>query len=144
MTEDRTGPYMALPSCVLWNLIEILDQNDCDRRKILREVGRRTGEGVALQSGETLTFEQFKEFIFDHWMENGLGRPRVALGGDKFVIVIEEASEILPPSTSKTCDFSAGYMEGVASILMGKKFICKETELDNRVAGNCRFELQPQ
>ncbi len=140
--EGGTGPYMALPSCMLWILKNELSKNDVQEKNILFNVGMETGRRVGLANKVEMAMDQVPDFIHNHYMENGLGRPFVKRKRKSFVVSMEEPSEV-EPGRGKDCSFSAGYLCGLISIFLKRKYLCSDIRYD-KVNNTCTLMLKPE
>ena len=135
----ETGPFMAFPACMLWSLRDILKEETDDPEKVLYEVGQRTGRILGDSTGEKLDNVAFLDFIYNHWMENGLGRPVVKMDGEDVIMTVEESSEAMTKQGS--CPFSCGYFSGIATSLLGTDYTCIEECCANGGEGTCVMRL---
>ena len=118
----------------------MFEHKDADR--VLFETGRMTGASVGRTSDEKLGFEEFTEFIYNHWLENGLGRPVVRVEGEDIILDIEDSSEAM--DENGPCSFSKGYLEGITCELTGKDYECIEEQCITGGSDICIMRLKPK
>ncbi|HEQ79088.1 MAG TPA: hypothetical protein ENN76_02345, partial [Euryarchaeota archaeon] len=135
------GPVMAIPSYFIWSLKKILQESGADPKDILFKVGFDTGKNVG-DSGETvLSPDTFTDFLFNHLMESGLGRPKITRYGASFNINMEESSESLNRKPPQGCHYTAGYISGIATSLLNREYKARETECISKHSAVCVFDL---
>lgn len=139
----QEDPYFVMPGSALIHLREELQimLGDSNSKEALFRYGQRCGDALQKKVGITCGPEHFKSTFSDMWFEVGLGRPSVEkVGEDEIVIMFEESIEASPKNS---CDFTRGYLSGLASGLLGKYHTCEETTCISDGAPCCTYVLKP-
>ncbi|TRO49196.1 DUF835 domain-containing protein [Candidatus Bathyarchaeota archaeon] len=125
----RQIPFFVMPGVALSHLREELEivEGDHRARTMLYRYGQRCGR--ALVESYNLSCENLQEagtIIEPIWAEAGLSRMSVQSSEETEMIVnLEESIEA---KDGKSCDFARGYMSGILSQLLGKRFEVDEVE----------------
>jgi predicted hydrocarbon binding protein len=95
-------------------------------REAMDRYGFRCGEGMALRLGMgVVTVEQLKDLLPDLLLEAGLGRGGAGeVSVERIVISFEESLEAggTGKSTEPVCHFTSGYLAGLISTLLDRRF----------------------
>lgn len=125
----RPLPFFVMPGIALAHLREELEivEGDQRARLMLYRYGQRCGKALVDSFGLSCdSLSEIKSVIEPIWMEAGLSRIRVdSLEGTEMIVNLEESVEA---KEGKTCDFGRGYLSGIVSQLLGKRFEVDEVE----------------
>jgi predicted hydrocarbon binding protein len=140
LTED---PYFAMPASALIHLREELQimMGDQYSKEALYRYGQRCGEALVEKVGIKCTAEELKGLFNDLWFEVGLGRPSLDKStDDEIVVMFEESIEVSPKNS---CDYTRGYLAGVVSAILGRRYAAIETTCISDGAPCCTHVLKP-
>ncbi|MBI5001033.1 MAG: DUF835 domain-containing protein [Euryarchaeota archaeon] len=136
-------PYFVMPSSALLALREELQISEGEEksREALYRYGMRCGEALVRNLGVTTPIADFSGIFQSLWFEIGLGRPSVdKVSEDEIVVSFAESIEASP---NNSCDFTRGYLAGVASGLLAVRYSCLETTCISDGAPCCTHILRP-
>ena len=125
----RSLPFFVMPGIALAHLREELEivEGDQRARHMLYRYGQRCGRALVESFGldcESLT--EARSVLEPIWMEAGLSRIKIeSIEESEMVVNLEESVEA---KEGKTCDFGRGYLSGIVSQLLGKRFEVDEVE----------------
>lgn len=140
MPED---PYFAMPGSALAALREELEIMLGDRNsgEVFYRYGQRCGEALAAKVGISCTLAEFPQLFMDMWFEVGLGRPTLEQVSEESIVVMMDES--VESSQKRPCDFTRGYLAGIVSGLLGKRYAATETACMSDGAPCCTHVLRP-
>lgn len=149
-TETGFVSFFVMPGDALKSLndeLQILVGEEAAAGAIER-YGYRCGEGLVGSIGfECDTIEEFEEMIPGILIETGLGRARsMSASAEQIVINFEEAVEadaMGRNSTKPRCNFTRGYLSGVVSMLLNRKYDCVEETCICKGDELCSHKLVP-
>jgi len=125
----RPLPFFVMPGVALAHLREELEivEGDQRARLMLYRYGQRCGKALVESFGLSCgSLPEIRSVIEPVWMEAGLSRLRIdSLEGTEMIVNLEESVEA---KEGKTCDFARGYMSGIVSQLLGKRYEVDEVE----------------
>jgi predicted hydrocarbon binding protein len=125
--------FFVMPGIALAHLREELEivEGDQRARLMLYRYGQRCGRALVESFGLSVdSLLDIKSVIEPIWMEAGLSRIRIESVQESEVIVnLEESVEA---REGKTCDFARGYLSGIVSQLLSKRFEVDEVECVSR------------
>lgn len=125
----RSLPFFVMPGVALAHLREELEivEGDQRARHMLYRYGQRCGRALVESFGLSIeSLMEIKSVIEPIWMEAGLSRIKVdSIQESEMVVNLEESVEA---REGKTCDFARGYLSGIVSQLVGKRFEVDEVE----------------
>jgi predicted hydrocarbon binding protein len=131
------GSFFTMPGSALLDLREELELLEGERAAdTMERFGRRAGRGLV--RGLDLKVEE-TDFLGDLlnqlWLESGLSRMRIKkLSRDEMIFAFQESIEAV---NGRRCDFSRGYISGILSELLGKRFVAREEECISEGAREC-------
>jgi predicted hydrocarbon binding protein len=118
-----------MPGIALAHLREELEivEGDQRARLMLYRYGQRCGKALVESFGLSCgSLSEIRSVVEPVWMEAGLSRIRIdSLEGTEMIVNLEESVEA---KEGKTCDFARGYMSGIVSQLLGKRYEVDEVE----------------
>ncbi len=118
-----------MPGIALAHLREELEivEGDQRARLMLYRYGQRCGKALVESFGLSCdSLSDIKSVVEPVWMEAGLSRIRIdSLEGTEMIVNLEESVEA---KEGKTCDFGRGYLSGIVSQLLGKRYEVDEVE----------------
>jgi predicted hydrocarbon binding protein len=141
--NKEPNPFFVMPGSALIDLREELELIEDDKAKeTLARYGYRAGVGLIKSLDvEVPSFEQFKDVLPQLWSETGLGRMRlIDADPERIKVAFEESIEASP---GRRCDFTRGYLAGMVSTLMKRKFEAQEMECIADGKDRCIHELRP-
>ncbi len=125
----RPLPFFVMPGVALAHLREELEivEGDQRARLMLYRYGQRCGRALVESFGLSCSsLSEMRSVIEPIWMEAGLSRIRIdSLEESEMIVNLEESVEA---KEGKTCDFGRGYLSGIVSQLLGKKYEVEEVE----------------
>lgn len=126
--SQEPNPFFVMPGSALIDLREELELIEDDKAKeTLARYGYRAGVGLIRSIGvEVSSFEQFKEVLPQLWSETGLGRMQIKEADQDCITVTFEES--IEARHGRKCDFTRGYLAGMVSTLLKRKYEAQETE----------------
>ncbi len=136
-------PFYVMPGTALLDLREELELLEGDSAaETLERFGFRAGMGMVRSlEVEANDFEEFSEMLPQLWSETGLSRIVMEEITEKeMVITFEESVEA---SHGRRCDFTRGYLSGIASGLLKKRYKATERECISEGKASCVHVLTP-
>jgi len=121
--------FFVMPGIALAHLREELEivEGDQRARLMLYRYGQRCGRALVESFGLSCgSLAEMKSVIEPVWMEGGLSRIKIdSLQESEMIVNLEESVEA---KEGKTCDFARGYLSGIVSQLIGKRYEVDEVE----------------
>jgi len=118
-----------MPGAALAHLREELEivEGDQRARLMLYRYGQRCGRALVESFGLSCSsLSEIRSVIEPIWMEAGLSRIKIdSIEESEMVVTLEESVEA---KEGKACDFARGYLSGIVSQLLGKRFEVEEVE----------------
>ncbi len=137
------NPFFVLPASALLSLREELELLAGDwAGETLERTGFRAG--MSLVSSLDLTtakLEDFAEVFTQLWSEAGLSSTRVEKVSEDEIVVSFKGS--VEATSKRRCDFTRGYLEGIASGLLGRRYEATEVMCASQGAERCVHRLLP-
>ncbi|MHC1681211.1 MAG: DUF835 domain-containing protein [Methanomassiliicoccales archaeon] len=136
-------PFFVMPGSALKDLrdeLELLNGNDAGRT--MERYGFRAGVGLVRTLGlECADIQEAKAIIDQVWTETGLSRMNIEMINDtEIVITFKESVEA---DNGDHCDFTRGYISGIISSLMRRRYDAYEASCISDGAGKCVHVLTP-
>lgn len=138
----RALPFFVMPGIALAHLREELEivEGDQRARLMLYRYGQRCGRALVDSFGlscESLT--EIRSIIEPIWMEAGLSRISIeSVEESEMIVNLEESVEA---KEGKTCDFGRGYLSGIVSQLLSKRFEVDEVECASQGYIKCVMQV---
>jgi predicted hydrocarbon binding protein len=137
------NPFFVMPASALLSLREELELLEGEwAGETLERTGFKAGMTL-VQSLEVppTRLEDFSEVFTQLWSESGLSRTKVQkVTGDEIVVTFNESVEA---SRGRRCDFTRGYVAGITSALLGRKYKATEVVCMCQGAEKCVHHLVP-
>jgi predicted hydrocarbon binding protein len=125
----RSLPFFVMPGVALAHLREELEivEGDQRARLMLYRYGQRCGRALVDSFGLSVdSLPEMKSIIEPIWMEAGLSRLKIeSVEESEMIVNLEESVEA---KEGKTCDFARGYLSGIVSQLLSKRYEVDEVE----------------
>lgn len=125
----KSLPFFVMPGVALAHLREELEivEGDQRARHMLYRYGQRCGRALVESFGLNCEdLSEVKSVIEPVWMEAGLSRIRIeSLEESEIIVNLEDSVEA---KEGYSCDFSRGYLSGIVSQLLDKRFEVDEVE----------------
>jgi predicted hydrocarbon binding protein len=138
----RSLPFFVMPGIALAHLREELEivEGDARARHMIYRYGQRCGKALVESFGLSCAdLTEVKAVIEPVWMEAGLSRLRIeSTEASEMVVNLEESVEA---KEGNTCDFGRGYLSGIVSQLMGKRFEVDEVECASQGYMSCVMQV---
>lgn len=137
------SPFFVMPGSALVDLREELEIIEDERAKdTLARYGYRAGVGLIRTLGvEAASFDQFREMLPQIWSETGLSRMLIKEAEEgEITVALEESIEA---TKGRKCDFTRGYLAGIASSLLKRRYEATETQCIAEGAQRCVYHLLP-
>ncbi len=136
-------PFFVMPGSALKDLrdeLELLNGNDAGRT--MERYGFRAGVGLVRTLGlECADIQEAKAIIEQVWTETGLSRMNIEMINEtEIVITFKESVEA---DNGDHCDFTRGYISGIISSLMRRRYDSYEASCISDGAGKCVHVLTP-
>jgi len=116
-------------------------------KETIERYGVRCGEGLAARLGMgAVTVAQLKDLMPDLLIETGLGRAgAVEVSEQRIVVSFEDSVEAssIGRASEPACRFTSGYLSGLVSALLDKRFQATEEECRASMGASCRHVLTP-
>lgn len=135
--------FFVMPGQAIVDLREELELIEGEEAgETLQRYGFRAGMGLVKSLGiEASDFEQLAEVLPQLWAETGLSRITEEHVTDKEItITLEESIEA---AHGRKCDFTRGYLGGIVSALMRKKYNAVERDCASQGKTSCVHVLSP-
>ena len=149
--EDESTAYFLMPDKSLKSLKEELEiiMGEDNTANFLYRLGYRCGESAAndtaVDSQDFNTIEKFKEELPEHWIHIGLSSIELTKGDlEDFYVSLHDTMEakIVRPTKNPSCHFTRGFLEGVITILFGKKYRASEKKCIAVGDEECEFHVR--
>jgi len=136
-------PFFVMPGSALGDLreeLQLLNGNDAGRT--MERYGFRAGVGLVRTLGlECADIQEAKAIIEQVWMETGLSRMNIEMINEtEIVITFKESVEA---DNGDHCDFTRGYISGIISSLMHRRYDAYEASCISDGAVKCVHVLTP-
>ena len=136
-------PFFVMPGSALKDLreeLQLLNGNDAGRT--MERYGFRAGVGLVRTLGlECADIQEAKAIIEQVWTETGLSRMNIEMINEtEIVITFKESVEA---DNGDHCDFTRGYISGIISSLMSRRYDAYEASCISDGAGKCVHVLTP-
>ncbi|HIH76103.1 MAG TPA: DUF835 domain-containing protein [Methanomassiliicoccales archaeon] len=136
-------PFFVMPGSALKDLreeLQLLNGNDAGRT--MERYGFRAGVGLVRTLGlECADIQEAKAIIEQVWTETGLSRMNIEMINEtEIVITFKESVEA---DNGDHCDFTRGYISGIISSLMRRRYDAYEASCISDGAGKCVHVLTP-
>ncbi|HNX46954.1 MAG TPA: DUF835 domain-containing protein [Methanomassiliicoccales archaeon] len=136
-------PFFVMPGSALGDLreeLQLLNGNDAGRT--MERYGFRAGVGLVRTLGlECADIQDAKAIIEQVWMETGLSRMNIEMINEtEIVITFKESVEA---DNGDHCDFTRGYLSGIISSLMRRRYDAYEASCISDGAVKCVHVLTP-
>jgi predicted hydrocarbon binding protein len=132
-----------MPASALNDLREELDLIEgTSSGETMERYGYRAGVGLLKTMGiECNDLKQAEEMLTQIWSETGLSRIHIDLITENQIVATFQES--LEAAFGRRCDFTRGYLAGVASSLLGRKYESTEVSCISEGAEKCVHVLTP-
>lgn len=125
----KSLPFFVMPGIALAHLREELEivEGEQRARLMLYRYGQRCGRALVESFGLSCeSLSDVKSVIEPIWMEAGLSRISIeSVEESEMIVNLEESVEA---KEGKSCDFGRGYLSGIVSQLLSKRFEVDEVE----------------
>ncbi len=110
---------------------------------VLFRYGYRSGYEIMRKLNLEVSMDNLSEIFEEIWHEIGLGRARLLEDDGKISVVFEESLEAKAngKKTAPSCDFTRGYLAGIISRTLGKKYYATEEKCISMGNDVCLFRL---
>jgi predicted hydrocarbon binding protein len=113
---------------------------------VLFRFGFRCGEAlVEKRSSDGGSLNTFENALTDIWKQTGLGTiEKIDEDSENEIKIVHKNSteaRVVGESESPSCDFTRGYLAGITSKILKKKFYCVESECEAAGDQRCSFQL---
>ncbi|HXZ23972.1 MAG TPA: DUF835 domain-containing protein [Methanomassiliicoccales archaeon] len=137
------NPFFVMPGSALVDLREELELiEDKEAGETLARYGYRAGVGlIGVLDLRVKDIQELKEVLPQIWSETGLSRIKVQSANEDEIIVEEEES--LEALHGRTCDFTRGYLSGIVSSLLDRRYVAIERECLSKGKHGCVHVLTP-
>ncbi|MHC1708924.1 MAG: DUF835 domain-containing protein [Methanomassiliicoccales archaeon] len=136
-------PFFVMPGSALKDLreeLQLLNGNDAGRT--MERYGFRAGVGLVRTLGlECADIQDAKAIIEQVWMETGLSRMNIEMINETEIIITFKES--VEADNGDHCDFTRGYISGIISSLMRRRYDAYEASCISDGAGKCVHVLTP-
>ncbi|MCX6650365.1 MAG: DUF835 domain-containing protein [Methanomassiliicoccales archaeon] len=136
-------PFFVMPGSALKDLREELQLlNGTDSARTMERYGFRAGVGLVRTLGlECTDIAEARAIIEQVWTETGLSRLNIEIINEtEIVITFKESVEA---ENGDHCDFTRGYLSGIISSLMKKKYDAFEASCISDGAAKCVHVFTP-
>jgi predicted hydrocarbon binding protein len=137
------NPFFVMPASALLSLREELELMAGDwAGETLERTGHKAGMTLVSSLDVPVTgLDNFAEVFAQLWSESGLSRTKVMkVTADEIVVTFDESVEA---SHGRRCDFTRGYLSGIASGLLGRRYRATEVVCMSQGAERCVHHLTP-
>lgn len=137
------NPFFVMPASALLSLREELELMAGDwAGETLERTGFKAGMTLVSSLEVPVTpLDSFAEIFTQLWSESGLSRTRVMkVTADEIVVTFDESVEA---AHGRRCDFTRGYLSGIASGLLGRRYKANEVVCMSQGAERCVHHLIP-
>ena len=142
MVKD-SKPFFVMPASALKDLREELElMEGVPSGETLERYGYRAGVGLLKTLGiECRNLKQAEEVLAQIWSETGLSRIHIDIITETEIVATFQES--LEAESGNRCDFTRGYLTGVVSSLLGRKYESSEVSCISEGAERCVHVLTP-
>ncbi len=142
MVKDMK-PFFVMPASALKDLREELDLIEgTSSGETMERYGYRAGVGLLKTLGiECRNLKQAEEVLAQIWSETGLSRIHIDIITETEIVATFQES--LEAEFGRRCDFTRGYLAGVVSSLLGRKYESTEVSCMSEGAERCVHVLTP-
>lgn len=137
------NPFFVMPVSALLSLREELELLEGEwAGETMERTGFKAGVTLVRSLDVPVTgLEDFAEVFTQLWSESGLSRTKVGrVTADEIVVSFGESVEA---SRGRRCDFTRGYLAGIASGLLGRRYKATEVVCMSQGAERCVHHLTP-
>ncbi len=137
------NPFFVMPASALLSLREELELMAGDwAGETLERTGHKAGMTLVSSLDVPVTeLDNFAEVFAQLWSESGLSRTKVMkVTADEIVVTFDESVEA---AHGRRCDFTRGYLSGIASGLLGRRYKATEVVCMSQGAEKCVHHLAP-
>lgn len=137
------NPFFVMPGSALLSLREELEiMEGSHAGDTLERMGHKAGSSlVASLDVPPTDLESFAEVFTQLWSESGLSRTKVMKVTTNEIVVT--FNESLESSRGRRCDFTRGYLSGITSALLGRRYTATEVVCMSQGAERCVHHLLP-
>jgi predicted hydrocarbon binding protein len=141
--DQEIRPFFVMPASALRDLREELELIEgASSAETMERYGYRAGVGLVktldIKCGN---MKQAEDVLAQIWSETGLSRIDINLITEREIMVTFQES--LESNFGRRCDFTRGYLTGVVSSLLGRKFESTEVSCMSEGAERCVHVLTP-
>jgi predicted hydrocarbon binding protein len=136
-------PFFVMPGQAIIDLREELELIEGEEAgETLQRYGFRAGIGLIKSLGISASdFEHFAEVLPQLWAETGLSRMVEEHITDKDITIAFEES--IEAAHGRNCDFMRGYLCGIVSALLKRRYTAVEKECTSSGKASCVHVLSP-
>ncbi|MBN1110421.1 MAG: DUF835 domain-containing protein [Methanomassiliicoccales archaeon] len=136
-------PFFVMPGSALKDLREELQLlNGADASRTMERYGFRAGVGLVRTLGlECTDIAEAKAIIEQVWTETGLSRMNIEVINEAEIVIT--FNESVEAENGDHCDFTKGYLAGIVSSLMKRKYDAFEASCISDGASKCVHVLTP-
>jgi predicted hydrocarbon binding protein len=137
------NPFFVMPGAALLSLREELEILEGDwAGETLERMGYKAGSSMVTSLEVPLpSLENFAEVFTQLWSESGLSRTKVMkVTPDEIVVTFDESLE---SAHGRRCDFTRGYLAGITSALLSRRYMATEVVCMSQGAEKCVHHLVP-
>jgi len=141
--KEIGNPFFIMPGSALLDLREELELiEDKGASDTLERYGYRAGVGlIKTLKVKADDLQQLGDMLPQIWMETGLSRiNRLEMNDTEIRAGFEESLEA---AHGRKCDFTRGYLAGITSTLIGRRYEATEIECSSTGAKQCIHVLRP-
>jgi len=139
----KMNPFFVMPGSALLDLREELELIEDDKaRETLARYGYRAGVGLirALEI-EISSMEELKAVLPQIWSETGLSRMNINEATESEIVIAFEES--IEAAQKRKCDFTRGYLAGMVSSLLKRRYEAMEEACISEGVQKCIHHLRP-
>ena len=136
-------PFFVMPGSALKDLREELQLiNGADSARTMERYGFRAGVGLVRTLGlECTDIVEAKAIIEQVWTETGLSRMIIEMINETEIVIT--FNESVEADNGDHCDFTKGYISGIISSLMRRRYDAYEASCISDGAAKCVHVLTP-
>ncbi|QLH75218.1 MAG: DUF835 domain-containing protein [Methanomassiliicoccales archaeon] len=141
--ERKARPFFVMPGSALRDLREELDLIEgATSPETLERFGYRCGVGLVRTLGiDCDGIDGLKDVLKQIWSETGLSRIEIDLITESEMVIT--FGESVEANNGHTCDFTRGYLTGIISTLVKRRYDSKEVSCMSDGALRCVHILTP-
>ena len=142
--KEIGNPFFIMPGSALLDLREELELiEDKGASDTLERYGYRAGVGlIKTLKVKADDLQQLGDMLPQIWMETGLSRINLLEMNETEIRAGFEES--LEAAHGRKCDFTRGYLAGITSTLIGRRYEATEIECSSTGAKQCIHVLRPK